>query len=76
MGKYKLNTRKNSSEIQRLESPALVQFLIKAAIDYNIKPMRKTERLLNQLAKELLIRLGNNKKEARELADKITEQMQ
>lgn len=64
------------TEIQMLGSPVLVQMLIRTAVDNNIKPMRKTGRLVRQSTKELLIRLGHNRKEAGQLTDMIMEQMQ
>ena len=67
---------RHKSEIQMLGSPALVQLLIRVAVDNGAKPMRKTERPVKQAAKELLIRLGHNRKEAGTLADMIMEQMQ
>jgi len=59
-----------------LGSPALVQMLIRTAVDNNVMPMRKMERLVKQSAAELLIRLGHDRYEAGQLTDMIMEQMQ
>ena len=64
------------SEIQRLETPALVQLLIRAAADNCEKPGRKNQRLVGRAARELLIRLGHNRTEAKTLTEMIMEQMQ
>lgn len=67
---------RHKSEIEEMQSPALVQMMIRAAVDYSLKPQRKTERLVTQTARQLLIRLGHNRKEAKALTDMIMEQMQ
>jgi hypothetical protein len=64
------------TEIEGLQSPALVQLLIRAATDYSLKPQRKSERLVVRATKEILMRLGHSRKEAKTLTGKIMEQMQ
>jgi hypothetical protein len=64
------------TEIQKLNDPALVQLLIRAAIQEAEYHKRKTELLVIRSATEILIRLGHDRKEAIRLTDKIMEQMQ
>ena len=68
--------RGRKTEIESMESPALVQLLIQAAMQDGTKPGAKTKRLVGRAARQILARLGLSRKEAGELTDMIMEQLQ
>ena len=67
---------KRKTVTESMESPALLQLLIKAAMQDGTKPGAETEKLIGRAAREILARLGLGRKEAGELTKMIMEPLQ